>query len=267
MPKTRKMTIRELQLQGLDILIEVVSFCKKNNIRYYLSGGTLLGAIRHKGFIPWDDDIDICMPRPDYEKFVRTFHSDGSLDVCSYSMHNFSAPYAKVYNKKIRLKSKYDKESTYLWIDIIPIDGLPENMNETKKIYMKVEVYRKFYFWLTQKLGNEKNIVRTYFKYIIKPFLKIYGHQRLADNIEQIAKSIPYNDAKYVGAITWGLYGVGEKMRKDEFEQAVPVEFEQHTFLTFSCWNSYLTNLYGDYMILPPPEKRKTHDIEVYSFD
>ena len=263
----KKLTLRDLQLNGLNILVEVASFCKKNDIRYYLSGGTLLGAVRHEGFIPWDDDIDICMPRPDYEKFVRTFQSDEGLEVSSYSLQNFDAPYAKVYDKSIKIKAKYDRKPTYLWIDIMPVDGLPDSLDETKKIYKMVEQYRKIYFWLTKKIGNERNILRTYIKYIFKPLVKIYGYKRAVNNIEKVAQAIPYNDAKYVGAITWGLYGIGERMKKSEFEKSVSVKFENHTFTTFSCWDSYLTNLYGDYMVVPPPEKRKTHDVEAYLCD
>lgn len=82
--------------------------------------------------------------------------------------------------------------------------------------------------------------------------------------MEQIARKIPYENSNYVGAVTWGLYGTGERMLKKEFEKSVLVDFEGIRFPTFSCWDSYLKGLYGDYMELPPIKQRRTHDMKVY---
>ena len=106
-----------------------------------------------------------------------------------------------------------------------------------------------------------------YLKYILKPVVSLYGKKRCVNKLENIAAEHPYNESDYVGIVTWGLYGVGERMLKTEFEKAVEVEFEGRKFPAFLCWDSYLRGLYGDYMQLPPVEKRKTHDMVAFLVD
>ncbi|MCC8173250.1 MAG: LicD family protein, partial [Odoribacter sp.] len=153
---------------------------------------------------------------------------------------------------------------TNLWIDIFPVDGLPENIRIVKNIYEKCSFFRTIFSLNAAKLGEGTTTFRKYSKFLLKPIAKLYGKKRCTDQIERIAKQYNYNESQYVGAVTWGLYGVGERMLKADFEKSVEVEFEGHKFPTFSCWESYLHGLYGDYMQLPPLEKRKTHDMEVY---
>lgn len=263
----RKLTLDEIKKVELSILFEFNAFCKKYNLKYYLAGGTLLGAIRHKGFIPWDDDIDICMPRKDYLLFLEKFDEcNDNLRVKSNLKNNFGAPFSKVVDIRTKIDSKYVQNDvdTNLWIDVFPIDGLPESIEEVKSVYAKCDFYRKILMLSGAKLGEGTTVLKKYAKYILRPLARLYGKQRCIENIEKIATQYPYDECKYVGAITWGLYGVGERMLKSEFEKAVEVEFEGYKFPAFSCWDSYLKGLYGDYMQLPPIEKRKTHDIIAY---
>lgn len=259
----KKLTAEEIKIKEIDMLLELHCFCIKNNLRYYISGGTLLGAIRHKGFIPWDDDIDVCMPRNDYQILLEKFFSDKkNLRLIT----SFDIPFAKIVDLNISINSKFDlsKSKKFLWIDIFPVDGLPENIQDVKKIYDKCNFYRSILKLIDAQLGEGTTLFRKYSKYILKPLAKLYGRKRCIDKIEQIAKSNPYETSKYVGAVTWGLYGTGERMLKSEFEKSVEVEFEGHKFPAFSCWDSYLRGLYGNYMELPPIEKRKTHNMTVY---
>ncbi len=263
----KKLNLKEVKLREIEILLEFDKFCKKNKLKYFLAGGTLLGAIRHKGFIPWDDDIDVCMPRKDYEIFIKNFlRYKNDLGTNSYLVNNLSAPFAKIIDLNTKVDSKFDKSelNKYLWIDIFPVDGLPENLEEVKKIYAKSNIYRTVLLLTDAKLGEGSTKFRKYTKYILKPLAKIYGRKRCIEKLEKIAKSNPYETSKYVGAVTWGLYGAGERMLKSEFEKSVEVEFEGYKFPAFSCWDSYLRGLYGNYMELPPLEKRKTHNMTVY---
>jgi lipopolysaccharide cholinephosphotransferase len=248
----------------LKILLKIHEFCKNHNIRYYLSGGTLLGAIRHKGFIPWDDDIDICMPRPDYERFITLFSQDENYSIKSDSLKNWDAPFTKIIDLNTAIESIFNKEQGGLWVDIFPVDGLPADMDQVQRIYRLCNFYRRIYLISNAKLGEGKSNFHKYSKYILKPLSLLYGKKRCVKKIEEIAQKYPYEQCKYVGAITWGLYGEGERMLKSEFEKRVMVEFEGYKFPTFSCWDSYLHGLYGDYMQLPPVEKRQTHDMKVY---
>ena len=265
----KRLNLEEIKQVELSMLLVVDEFCKKNKIRYYLIGGSLLGAVRHKGFIPWDDDIDIGMPRPDFERFVRIApdyfrsrnlsvqYGDGENSECLY-------PYCQIWDLNTRIKRKYTNLSKYLWLDILVIDGLPEDDHEVVQIYKDCHFYSQIIQMANTVLGEGTTFFRKCAKYILKPLARLYGDRRALRKIIAIAKKNDYEKSKYVGVVTGGLYGAGERMLKSEFEIPVAVEFEGHTFQACSCWDSYLTGIYGDYMQLPPPEKRKIHEIEAY---
>lgn len=262
-----KLTHKEIQKEELNILLEFDSFCKEHQLKYYLIGGTLLGAIRHKGFIPWDDDIDVCMPRPDYMRFLEIFpeiYKDKYFLRCP-EKNNFPLPFIKLMNKNIKIKSlsiNKDMESN-LWIDILPIDGLPENINEVKKIYKKRYIYGTLLLLKFSKIGNFK-LKRRAQRCIGKLIARLCSDKFLRNKINKLVDRKNYDQYSYVGAVTWGMYGIGERMLKSEFKKTVYVDFEGHKFPTFSCWDSYLKGIYGEYMELPPIEKRMTHSLEAY---
>ncbi len=263
----KKLDIKSIRECEMNILLKFDAFCLEKNLTYYLAGGSLLGAIRHKGFIPWDDDIDVCMPRKDYLEFINTFDGwDDNLQVRSNLKNNFGAPFSKIVDLRTKIDTKYTVNDidTNLWIDVFPVDGLPENIVEVEKIYTDCSFYRRMLLLTGAKLGEGKTLFNKYAKYLLKPIANLYGKQRCIDNIERIAARYPYEKCNYVGIVTWGLYGAGERMLKSEFERAVEVEFEGYKFPAFSCWDSYLRGLYGEYMKLPPIEKRKTHDMVAY---
>ena len=255
----------EIKQTELNILVYFDGFCKKNNIRYSLAGGTLLGAVRHKGFIPWDDDIDVCMPRLDYEKFVKLYKN---IPRERYILRE-NMPFIKLVDSNTRIDNKYTNADVAdgLWIDIFPVDGLPADLNEVYKIYRAENFYRKLFMLGYAKYGRGKSLFKKIFKIPLIGLVKIIGNDYFKHKIEKIARKYDYNSSEYVGAITWGLYGVGEKMKKSEFERFIFLKFEGHKFPAFSCWDSYLKGLYKDYMKLPPIEKRKTHDMVAYYID
>lgn len=252
----------------LNILIAFNHFCKENNLRYYLSGGTLLGAIRHKGFIPWDDDIDVCMPRNDYEKLIEIFPEvyKNRYILKSIQRKNFVFPFIKLIDSNTKIFSKYNNSyvDSNLWIDILPVDGLPKDNKKLSLLYKSVTFYRKLLMLNFANMGQGRTKLKKFFKPMAILIAKVIGVNKCIKKIEKIAKIYDYNKSDYVGVITWGLYGVGERMKKNEFEKSVYVDFEGYKFPTFSCWDSYLKGLYKNYMELPPIEKRITHEIEAY---
>lgn len=264
----QKLTHRETQLAELEILSELDRICKKNNLRYSLAGGTLLGAVRHKGFIPWDDDIDVCMPRPDYEKFKEILSKNSSSDrfyICSDDDKNAIYPFTKLQDRTIEIVEEGVREVQNLWLDIFPIDGLPSDDKKLKKIYKKSSLYRKIISF--DKLENLKAYRGKHNKVIaffINSFVKLYGCKRALRNSIKLALKYDYDKSDYVGAITWGCYGIGERMPKCQYEQFSEIEFEGKKFSAMGCRDSYLHGIYGDYMQLPPEDKRATHGITAY---
>lgn len=262
----RKATRQEVKQLELNMLLIFDEFCRTHGLVYYLAGGTLLGAVRHKGFIPWDDDIDVCMPRRDYMQFFQSFHSDRRYQARSNILGNFDGAFGKIVDKNTCIEHKYteDNRSRQVWIDIFPVDGLPDDLAEVKRIYKVCDIYRRILRLADCRLGEGKTIFRKYSKYILKPMAQIFGKQHCINAMEKIAARHPYEQCDYVGIVTNGLYGVGERMKKSEFERSTMVTFEGYEFPAFSCWDSYLRGIYGNYMQLPPLESRKTHDMDVF---
>ena len=129
---SKELSLREIQLTELKILSVFSDFCNEHGLIYSLVGGTLLGAVRHKGFIPWDDDIDVGMPRPDYEKFIEMIEANGDLlneniKVITDRGKNAILPYLKIVDKRIEISPKCNEKSNNIWIDVFPYDGCPEN--------------------------------------------------------------------------------------------------------------------------------------------
>ena len=160
----KQLSLDEIKQVELQILIEFRRICDALGLRYYLSGGTLLGAIRHKGFIPWDDDIDLAMPRSDFNKlieFSRSYQND-TYKFLFFSHSGTLLPYAKFMNVKTHIDAIYAEGDMqqHLWLDIMPMDGLPEDLNEVARIYKKAEYYRKIIGLCNAKLGEGKSAVK-----------------------------------------------------------------------------------------------------------
>lgn len=268
------LTLEQIHAEQKNMLEEIDKFCKKEKITYYICGGTLLGAIRHKGFIPWDDDVDILMPRPDYEKFHEilkkyNYHLNESLIFRSFKYNNLLLPFGKVMNTKFKMQTHYyeNEFDNYLWVDIFPMDGLPESNKKTEKIYKKVLFLRKVLATIEVKDEIIENESRNRWIILPKKILRKYYNKksrviRLINRIDKISKKFDFETSKYVGGVLWG-YGPQEKLLKSEVT-STKVVFEGMEVNTFSCYDKYLTNLYGDYMKLPPIEKRITHQIKIY---
>lgn len=277
----KEIDLEELKSIELDILKDVTRFCDEYNLRYFLCGGTLLGAIRHKGFIPWDDDIDLIMPRKDYEKFFLTYISENGYyfaDGITNNPNHWMAA-GKVLDKRIVVKNNNEKYESSVWIDIFPTDGVPKN-----------KIIRYLHFWHTKivnylylstvttfseskhyvdkldKFGELKQSVRTFGKYIL---IKLFGNMNPSILLRYIDKQVskyPISESEQIASQTACQYFMREIVDKKNFLEQVPVEFEGHKFWGPKGYDEYLTNLYGpNYMELPPVEKRKSrHDFEAY---
>ena len=251
----KEITLKELKEIQLGILQNVADFCDRHEIRYFLAYGTLIGAIRHNGFIPWDDDIDIAMPRPDFERFIRTYKDDSSLYqlVSVYNSKQYGLPFAKVHDTRTSLHETLYKQDIYgVYIDVFPIDGI-KNKFQIETIVFLTKV-------LHTKKANFSN--RTFFKKVINFFGKIilipFSVNNIATFMDKICKRYPYGSTPYAGEISDGLVGGRAMVNYELFEDTLPHEFEGRKYNVPIGYDKWLRSIYGDYMQLPPIEKRKT---------
>lgn len=265
----KKLSHREVQIAGLDILIEFDKVCQKYNLQYSLAYGTLLGAIRHRGFIPWDDDIDVCMARTEYIKLLKIGHiiKNDRYQLKSNLLGNLNAPFAQYIDTRLHGESAYSNSARYVeWgIDIFPVDGLSNKDDDNKKIYKEEAILRKM-INIAESKDNGKSFFKRKIKNILRPIINKYGINRLVSRIEKLASTYSFEASRYVGVIAWGE-GPQEKLLKKDFMERTKVEFEGRMFPAMSCWDTYLTNIYGDYMELPPLKDRINHDTIVYKKD
>ena len=259
MATRKEVTKEEMRTIQLDILDKIHDYCEKNNLRYSLSGGTLLGAVRHQGYIPWDDDIDIMMPRPDYEKFMVDFNDKHEYLVTQNFKNSktFYYDFGKVYDNRTIIKEK-DRCMTGVYVDIFPIDGMPDSQEETIELRNKcvaiIEELKKttqFYKF------TDGHFLRL--KYLLKLLIYPPRDKSIKKYYEQI-EAYPFGQKKYSGVIL-GQYGLREKLPSDLYTSYVDLTFEGKQRKAICGYATYLSGLYGDYMQLPPVEKRKSAHI------
>ena len=246
MKENKRLSLDEVKAVQLEMLKEIDDYCRKNNIRYSLSYGTLLGAIRHKGYIPWDDDVDLIMPYPDLLRFKKEFKSDNLkvLDVDTYDYYEWQFP--RIVH--VGTYSKPGKHSTWygINIDLYPVLGMVEDVEEIKKYMEKGNQLQKnadFYIkWYRREL-----------KYT--PFTFLPGYKKAIKRVFDYTRMYPFEGAKkyfHVG----GPFKMYEIFDYDVFETLIDADFEGCHFLVPQRYDDYLKQVYGDYMQLPPEEKR-----------
>lgn len=273
MQEERLLSAKEVQALLIEMLQKFADYCDKHGLRYHLVGGTLLGAIRHKGFIPWDDDIDVGMPRPDYERFlelVKTEPVSEDYQVISAKEGDSPLPFAQLIHRRTRVErpsEKYMEEEFIVlkaFLDIFPQDGWPAEEQAAGRVVKKAKFLRSLNKMSKAKIGSGTTLARALAKIPIVLFAKILGPIRINRWLDAYAKKYDYDSSKYVGAITYGVYGIGERCLREEVVDFVNVEFEGKMFKAPGCWDSYLSAIYGDYMTLPPEENRINHQLKVW---
>lgn len=271
-------TQNELELSQIkklqtDMLKYLSDYCKEEGIPFYLSNGTLLGAVKYGGFIPWDDDIDILIPRKAYDRLLEQYRdSDRYVLFAPERTPEFRYPYAKLCDMRTVKKEKNldNGASLGLEIDIFPLDMWAPSFEEATK---QVVRNKKF----TKRLGYVKTIHfvpsrrhgiigRTLRKFGHKPYQIFCSPQSICQKMKE--EALRYKDSQdspYLGCVIWPVYGVSEILPAELFAQTVEVEFEGEKYSAPVGYDHYLRSLYGEYELDPPPEKQvSNHSFDVY---
>lgn len=263
--------IKEKQHIALGVLRYFANFCDNNNVHYMLAYGTLLGAVRHKGFIPWDDDVDVMMLREDYNKFISLFKNDSHPYYKFISMHtnrDYFAPLAKLYDDRTLVMQEYgqiEKVPYGIYIDIFIVDRLPDNIQEAASFYKRSQRLRKAWGLSVRKFSTpSRNMVRKLLSIILMLPCKVMGFRLFLKKYDELA-------CKYSGKFTshGGVVIYGEGLKKEYlpislFENLVDSQFENDLFKIPQQSEVYLAQMYGDYMKLPKEEDRKIHPCKTF---
>lgn len=257
----REILLDELKERQIAILDVVDSFCRENNIDYWLDSGTLLGAIRHGGYIPWDDDIDIGMLRKDYDSFLKTFNKKNERYKV-YSVENnkkFPYPFGKVLDTNTILYEPNEQGVRLaVNIDIFVYDNAPDDDKIVSRMYRKRDFYNRIYHFLLYKtkLHNEDKF--NPIKNIVKSLCSKISPCLVCKQIVRNSKIYAQKDTDWVGNF---MCVTKIKAPKDIFNEFVEVDFEGKKYKAPIGWHRWLTCFYQNYMKLPPEEKRVSHHL------
>lgn len=252
----KKLSTEEVKRIQLEILNVVASFCEENGINYWLDGGTLLGAIRHKGYIPWDDDIDIGMLRPDYDRFRALFNQKNDLYkfVCYENNSDFYVPHGKVCD--IRTVLYEPDENGYklnVNIDVFVYDNAPDDETKLKEMFDTRDRLRKIHTIQNYNIPTTGSKIKFLLKHIRRmAYLLFLPHITMRDMIE--------NSKKYADTYTQRVGNFTSFTRtscnKRVFDSFIDVEFEGRTYKAPVGYDEWLRSFYGNYMELPPENER-----------
>lgn len=255
----REISIIESREIQIGILQDVDMFCTNHNLTYFLSYGTLLGAVRHRGYIPWDDDIDIALPYPDFIKFCTDYKGEIYRINHWTKQPKFYCNYAKV--EDIRTVSQEEIAQDYklgINIDVAPIIGLPQKFRKAQNYFNRIVFYRNLLTLKKMKYRNGRSIWKQMILLFSRLPLIFITNKYLNSKIDKMCSKYPYYNSKYV--ICVGSFNpVKEIIEREKIGSPIKILFEDSLFSAPSGYDAWLFQIFGDYMKLPAEDKRVNH--------
>lgn len=254
--------MNDLQRKLFEMFSWLTSFINKNGLRYYVVGGTMLGAVRHEGFIPWDDDIDIGMPRNDYEKLLELLKEPVDhyvIESPKSDAKDFLYSFAKFYDMNTTMTEHVRRKVVRgVYIDIFPLDGIGETYEQSLKNYKKIDRMNMFLAMKVCKYRKERKWWKNFAIFLGR--LIPSNVKKLTRKLDATCAKIDFDKSKYVGELM-STYRHKEIMPREIFGKPTLYKFEGITVYGPEKADEYLTKLYRDWRKLPPEDKRRSaHD-------
>lgn len=264
----KELTIQETQQISLEILHTIAKICEEQNLRYALIYGTLIGAVRHKDYIPWDDDVDIMMPRPDYDCLITWL-----------KQHIGQYPHLQVFNRETcpeypymitrisddRYEIRMENEKPFgmgVFIDIYPYDGMGKTQKEAIQFGMKGDRLSSLCYQATREhfaIETTTSLIRKIIKYPVYRIAKWMGKDTFQKRLEKLARVKAYDESNYVGCVIWLSWGEKDIFPRKWFDETILAPFGKYQFRIPKYYDEILRHEYGDYMQLPPEKDRIGH--------
>lgn len=258
-----KKTLRNLQLTELELLEEVDRICKKCNIHYNIIAGTLLGAVRHGGFIPWDDDADVALLRSEYEKFRKACETELDTTRFYFQDHGNTPGYRWGYGKLRRKDTVFLREHQEhmpyeqgVFIDVFPLDYVPENYGVRRVHNFVCFLYRKFFWSEVGRVADKNPFMRGLYTIMSK-----VPEQTLKESFNRFIKKTDRKKTKWVRILTFPTPNKAYGYRIRWYEHSADIDFEGITFRGIRDYDQYLSFKFGEYHKLPPEGQRKVHPV------
>ena len=262
--------LRRLQLTQLEILKVIDKVCREHDIPYSLYAGTLLGAVRHQGFIPWDDDLDICMSRANYNRFLEVWEQvqpEGYLLQNKENAPDFTPSFSKIRKKNTTFQLTYETHKKYhmgIFVDVFPIDRIPEEKLQQRVFRLDCMLYQLYSRgYVPPQSGAAVKLISKMLVTVVPKRFHMAVRKKLLNRITRYS-----DDPKLPVIAIETMRTLGTLYPADMLDKYVDLPFEDGMFMCFADWDENLKRKFGDYMQLPPEEERTwRHPPEKIDFD